>query len=60
MTAPPTVYNGIVYFGSQSGVYYALNAESGLLVWSESLLAALPGAAAAANGLIYIACQTET
>src|SRR5437660_12084004 len=31
--ASPIVYNGIVYIGNQNGYFYAVNAETGALVW---------------------------
>src|SRR5216683_1162644 len=31
--ASPIVYNGIVYIGNQNGYFYAVNEETGVLVW---------------------------
>lgn len=35
--ATPAVANGIVYFGSENGWFYALNANDGGLVWKKEL-----------------------
>jgi len=36
-TSSPTVYNGLVYIGSNNGTFYALNETTGTLVWSQPL-----------------------
>jgi outer membrane protein assembly factor BamB len=36
-TSSPTIYNGIVYIGSNNGTFYALNETTGTLVWSQPL-----------------------
>jgi eukaryotic-like serine/threonine-protein kinase len=54
----PTVGNGLVYFGSDAGVVYALDADTGALAWSTLT----PGigttyarsSPALANGLLYM------
>ena len=35
--ATPAVSNGIVYFGSENGWFYALNASDGSLIWKKEL-----------------------
>lgn len=35
--ASPTVVNGLVYIGARTGVFYALNASTGAVVWKASL-----------------------
>ena len=46
---PPVVAEGMVYFGSNDGNVYALNAHTGALVWK----AEGSGLAAVADGIIY-------
>jgi outer membrane protein assembly factor BamB len=36
-TSSPTVYNGMVYIGSNTGVFYALTETTGQVVWSRPL-----------------------
>ena len=65
----PTVANGCVYLGSQSGWVFAVNADSGKLVWSKKIegdpeVPALAGAGGinstltVANGLLYASVAT--
>jgi hypothetical protein len=35
---PPTVYNGIIVFGTRSGTIYALLADTGELAWKQSVV----------------------
>lgn len=35
--ASPTVVNGVVYIGANTGIFYALNASSGKALWSQNL-----------------------
>jgi PKD repeat protein/outer membrane protein assembly factor BamB len=37
LDASPTVVNGVVYIGAETGVFYALNESSGAVLWSRSL-----------------------
>jgi outer membrane protein assembly factor BamB len=53
----PAVANGVVYIGNNAGNVYALNAQSGVLIWQTAFA---PGFASLssptlANGVIYIA-----
>jgi outer membrane protein assembly factor BamB len=56
----PAVVNGVVYIGSDGGSVYALNASTGAGLWSYDtggvvgFASALVGAAAVANGVVYI------
>jgi outer membrane protein assembly factor BamB len=36
-TSSPTVYNAMVYIGSNNGTFYALNETTGTVVWSQPL-----------------------
>jgi outer membrane protein assembly factor BamB len=33
--ASPTVYNGVIYIGTGSGVFYAINGSTGQVIWSQ-------------------------
>ncbi|MBO0867120.1 MAG: PQQ-binding-like beta-propeller repeat protein [Micromonosporaceae bacterium] len=37
VTATPTVFGGIVYFSDQGGMLWAVNAETGSVVWSRAV-----------------------
>ena len=52
----PAVVNGVIYFGSDDGNVYALNASTGAKLWSFSTgsAAALYVSPAVANGVVYI------
>jgi len=45
--------SGIVYFGTQEGYVYALDAQTGSLIWSDTL-GSLNSSAAVAGGNLYI------
>jgi outer membrane protein assembly factor BamB len=58
----PTVANGIVYVGSETGTVFAFDAATGAVRWTYDTLGAKPAALhavcsrpAVANGLVYIA-----
>lgn len=62
-TGTAVIEDGCVYVGSNTGWVFALNAESGELVWSTLLDApqvgflaggGIPGSLAVANGLVYV------
>ena len=36
-TSSPTVYNGMVYIGSNNGTFFALNEATGSVIWSQPL-----------------------
>lgn len=65
----PTVAGGCVYTGTEFGNVYALNADTGKIVWSQALGdggegsgfaegAGIVGSPAIANGLVYVAATT--
>jgi outer membrane protein assembly factor BamB len=35
--ASPTVYNGVIYIGYNTGVFYAINETNGAILWSQNL-----------------------
>ncbi len=51
---PPAVANGVVYVGSQDDNLYALNATTGVKLWSYTTGGGLFGAPAVANGIVYV------
>ncbi len=48
----PTIFNGVVYVGSNDGFLYAINVATGALLWSYSIGNEF-GAAAVGNGLVF-------
>jgi eukaryotic-like serine/threonine-protein kinase len=53
----PTVANGVVYIGSGDGNLYALDSQSGALVWKYATGDSVDSAPAVANGMVYFASQ---
>jgi chitodextrinase len=54
MWASPVFSDGRIYIGSQSDIFYCLNATTGAIIWSENLGADIDATAAIANGKVYI------
>jgi len=50
----PAIVNGVVYFGSDGGSVYALNASNGALLWSYANSGAVQSSPAVAHGVVYI------
>jgi outer membrane protein assembly factor BamB len=50
----PAVANGVVYIGSDDNNVYALNASTGILLWSYTTGGAVTSSPAVANGVVYI------
>jgi outer membrane protein assembly factor BamB len=51
----PAVVNGVIYSGSDGGNVYALNASTGVLLWSFSTNGyAVSSSPAVANGIVYV------
>ena len=50
----PAVVNGIVYFGSNDGNVYALNASTGAKVWSYTTGGGIVSSPAVANGAVFV------
>jgi parallel beta-helix repeat protein len=55
VTASPTIVDGIVYIGSWSNNFYALNASTGALIWNYTTGDSIVfSSAAVANGVVYV------
>ena len=65
----PTIADGCAYTGTEFGNVYAMNADTGKIVWSQALGdggegsgfaqgAGIVGSPAVANGLVYVAATT--
>jgi len=50
----PFVANGIVYVGSEDSNIYALNATSGIKIWSYLTKSAVESSPVVANGVVYV------
>ena len=50
----PAVVNGVVYFGSDDGNVYALNASTGAKLWSYATGDGVDSSPAVANGVVYV------
>lgn len=53
----PSVYDGIVYVGSQDKHIYALGAWSGNLIWKFKTLGTIESSPAVANGKVFTGCD---
>jgi glucose dehydrogenase len=51
----PAVVNGVIYFGSDDGNVYALNASTGARLWSVATGSEVRSSPAVANGVVYTA-----
>jgi uncharacterized repeat protein (TIGR01451 family) len=49
----PAVVNGVVYVGANDGHVYALNASTGVQLWSSFVGYPVPSSPAVANGMVY-------
>lgn len=59
IVSPPIVAGGVVYTASNTGTVYALDADSGTLLWSQPLREVISNAMALANGLLYVRAHTQ-
>src|SRR5262249_28162523 len=50
----PAVVNGVVYFGSDDGNVYALNASTGALLWRFAAVGQVESSPAVVNGVVYV------
>jgi outer membrane protein assembly factor BamB len=56
VTSPPTVVNGVVYFGSEDGLTYALDASNGHKLWSvNSTDGFVYSSPTVEGGVVYVA-----
>jgi len=53
IASSPAVVNGVVYFGSEDGNVYALNASTGAKLWSFTTGNFVYSSPAVANGVVY-------
>ena len=54
MQSSPAVANGVVYIGSGDYNVYALNASTGVKLWSYATGAGVYSSPAVANGVVYV------
>lgn len=54
VVSPPTVVNGVLYFGSRNHIVYAVDAETGQKKWAFATGQAVTSSPAVANGIVYI------
>ncbi len=53
----PVIVDGVVYFGDLQGNVFALEAETGNLVWQKAVIGPVQTSPAAADGVVYVASQ---
>ena len=51
----PVIDNKRIYFGSDDGNVYAVDAESGRQIWQHSTRGPVPSTPAVVNGVVYVA-----
>src|SRR5581483_143708 len=56
----PVLADGMVYFGSADRKLYALNAETGGLVWAFPAPDVITGSPALAEGTLYFGCEDRS
>ncbi len=54
LRATPTIANGVVYIGSNSSTFYALNATTGNVIWQVGVSSQIESSAAVAYGMVYV------
>jgi outer membrane protein assembly factor BamB len=54
VTTPPVVADGVVYIGSQDGMVHAMDAETGLGLWSFNVESAVRGEVVVVPGAVYV------
>src|SRR5262249_39925927 len=57
ITSSPAVANGVVYFGSWDQTFYALDAKTGKVIWSDNSDAKLVNSPFVAAGVVYFRAQ---
>jgi outer membrane protein assembly factor BamB len=55
VSTPPTLANGVLYFGTEDGLVLAVDAGTGEEIWRFSLDSAVRGAIAVVDGAVYAA-----
>lgn len=58
-TTPVIDTDGILYFGSNDGNFYAVDSKNGKLVWKYSVNAEMSGAAAVDESIVYFGAQNN-
>ncbi|MGB9476076.1 MAG: PQQ-binding-like beta-propeller repeat protein [Candidatus Udaeobacter sp.] len=55
IVSSPVIENKKIYFGSDDGNVYAIDAESGRQIWKRSTRGPVPSTPAVAGGIVYVA-----
>ena len=56
----PAIFEGVVYIGSDNGYVYAVDAETGEIIWEKHIAYSVGGSfVVGAEGTIYINCECE-
>jgi eukaryotic-like serine/threonine-protein kinase len=55
----PLVYAGVIYFGSETGTFYAVNADTGQLIWEANLDSRISSVPATDNGVLYVVSSED-
>jgi outer membrane protein assembly factor BamB len=53
IVSSPAISNGVVFFGSSDGVFYAVDRETGKQKWKSVMTDPISSSPAVANGLVY-------
>ena len=54
----PAIVDGIIYFGSENGTIFALNALSGAQIWNRTTPMSADTSPAVVDGVVYIGCNS--
>jgi outer membrane protein assembly factor BamB len=57
LLSSPAVVNGVVYYGSDDGNVYALNASTGAKLWSFATRNKVESSPAVVNGVVYVGSE---
>lgn len=55
----PAVAEGVVYFGNQKGMFYALDAKTGVEKWRQDFGVPVRSSPAVVNGTVYFGCHDK-
>jgi outer membrane protein assembly factor BamB len=55
----PLVYAGVIYFGTEAGTFYAVNADTGQLIWEVKLDDMISSTPSIDDGVVYVVSSED-